>query len=43
MRVQHRISGQWGTLVSRTTWYAAIIFDGDTYPSTVAVGSVGLT
>lgn len=43
MRVKHRISGQWGTLKSRTTWYAAVVFDGDDYPSTVSIESVGLT
>lgn len=42
-RVTHRVSGQRGTLVSHGIWYAAVLFDGDTYPSTVAVDSMKRT
>jgi hypothetical protein len=40
MRVKHRTSGQTGTVVSRGFWYAAVKFDGDKYPSTVAIDSL---
>ena len=39
-RVQHRISGRCGVLVSTSLSYASVIFDGDKYPSTVALDSI---
>lgn len=42
MRVRHRITGQRGWLVSQTPWYAAVKFDGDDYPSWVALDSIAV-
>lgn len=40
VRVQHRISGQQGVLVSRGIWYAAVKFDGEDGTSWVANDSI---
>ena len=39
-RVEHRISGQRGTLISRGVWYSAVKFDGEDGGSWVANDSL---